>query len=106
MVDLPIPGNDDAMKAIDIIMDQLADAAIEGKKGRTAGGKDSEGQRGERGRSSRSSFRADAGGQSAAPTSPLEPGGDPAAASVASPEVTGSLADTIAAKPDDKPVEI
>ncbi len=34
MVDLPIPGNDDAIRAIDIIVSQLAEAANEGKKGR------------------------------------------------------------------------
>ncbi|MEL7237682.1 MAG: 30S ribosomal protein S2 [Planctomycetota bacterium] len=36
LVDLPIPGNDDAMKAIEVIMAELADAAMEGKKGRPA----------------------------------------------------------------------
>jgi len=33
-IDLPIPGNDDAMRAIEIIMKELADAIIEGKTGR------------------------------------------------------------------------
>jgi len=31
LVDFPIPGNDDAMKGIDLIVGQLADAALEGK---------------------------------------------------------------------------
>src|SRR5918997_2971975 len=35
LIDLPIPGNDDAMRAIEIIMHELADAVIEGKSGRT-----------------------------------------------------------------------
>jgi len=35
MVDLVIPGNDDAMRAIEVIISQLADAAMEGKAGRT-----------------------------------------------------------------------
>src|SRR6476660_4599548 len=35
LIDLPIPGNDDAMRAIEIIMRELADAVIEGKQGRT-----------------------------------------------------------------------
>lgn len=68
LVDLPIPGNDDAMKAIEVIMIELAEAAIEGKKGRTpdkAGGAD--GQREPRRRSSRSSFRADEQGAARRP---------------------------------------
>jgi small subunit ribosomal protein S2 len=31
MVDLPIPGNDDSMRSIDLIINQLADAIVEGK---------------------------------------------------------------------------
>lgn len=34
MTSIPIPGNDDAMRAIEVIMKNLADAAIEGKKAR------------------------------------------------------------------------
>lgn len=34
VVDVPIPGNDDAMKAIELVLQQLADAALEGKQGR------------------------------------------------------------------------
>ena len=34
LIDLPIPGNDDAMRAIEMIMKELADAVIEGKTGR------------------------------------------------------------------------
>src|ERR1700710_2937587 len=34
LIDLPIPGNDDAMRAIEIILKELADAIIEGKTGR------------------------------------------------------------------------
>jgi small subunit ribosomal protein S2 len=33
-VDLAIPGNDDAMKAIDLVVTQLTDAVMEGKSGR------------------------------------------------------------------------
>src|SRR5213080_1146068 len=33
-VDLPIPGNDDAMRAVEIVMKELADSIIEGKTGR------------------------------------------------------------------------
>src|SRR5580658_8891477 len=35
LIDLPIPANDDAMRAVEIIMGELADAVIEGKTGRT-----------------------------------------------------------------------
>ena len=59
-IDLPIPGNDDAMRAIEIIMKELADSIIEGKTGRTEKGEaDQAGQ--PRRRSSRASFRADEG---------------------------------------------
>src|SRR3954447_10889141 len=34
LIDLPIPGNDDAMRAVEIIMRELADSVIEGKTGR------------------------------------------------------------------------
>src|SRR5207302_2813430 len=34
LIDLPIPGNDDAMRAIEIILHELADSIIEGKQGR------------------------------------------------------------------------
>jgi len=66
-IDLPIPGNDDAMRAIALVVSQLADAAIEGKQGRTAGGQNDGGER-PRGRSSRASFRADDGQQAPAAT--------------------------------------
>lgn len=57
-IDLPIPGNDDAMRAIALVTSQIADAAIEGKQGRTVSEKpDNEPQ--PRRRSSRVSFKAD-----------------------------------------------
>src|SRR5881392_2719929 len=34
LIDLPIPGNDDAMRAIEIIMKELADTILEAKQGR------------------------------------------------------------------------
>src|SRR4051812_16509951 len=58
LIDLPIPGNDDAMRAIELIMKELADSVIEGKTGR-AETKGEENQ--PRRRSSRSAFRADEG---------------------------------------------
>jgi len=34
LIDLPIPGNDDAMRAIELVVKELADAVVEGKQGR------------------------------------------------------------------------
>src|SRR5215218_1069607 len=34
LIDLPIPGNDDAMRAIELIVKELVDAVIDGKQGR------------------------------------------------------------------------
>jgi small subunit ribosomal protein S2 len=59
LIDLPIPGNDDAMRAIELIMKELADAVIEGKQGRSEA-KGDESQQPRR-RSSRSQFRAEDG---------------------------------------------
>jgi small subunit ribosomal protein S2 len=57
LIDLPIPGNDDAMRAIEIILQELADSVIEGKTGR---GKEGDEQK-PRGRSTRSQFKSDDG---------------------------------------------
>jgi small subunit ribosomal protein S2 len=60
LIDLPIPGNDDAMRAIDIIVKELADAVIEGKTGRAeTKGEDGPGRPERPRRSSRSQFRAE-----------------------------------------------
>lgn len=65
--DIPIPGNDDAMRAIELIITHLADAVAEGLKGRSApasesGEQDESGGRGRRPR--RGSRPADDGGSS------------------------------------------
>jgi small subunit ribosomal protein S2 len=57
LIDLPIPGNDDAMRAIEIIVKELADAVIDGKTGREEV-KGEEPQQPRR-RSSRATFRAE-----------------------------------------------
>jgi small subunit ribosomal protein S2 len=57
LIDLPIPGNDDAMRAIEIIMKELADSVIDGKSGR--GEQKGEEPQQPRRRSSRSQFRAE-----------------------------------------------
>jgi small subunit ribosomal protein S2 len=69
LVDLPIPGNDDAMRAIEIIVRELADAAIEGKSGRSVQAQ-KDGGEGPRGRSSRSRFKAEGDNPSAPLASP------------------------------------
>ena len=79
LIDLPIPGNDDAMRAIEIIVRELADSAIEGKTGRGAEkNEDAAGQ--PRRRSARSQFRAEEGGaaegattEATGPAAPAEP---------------------------------
>jgi small subunit ribosomal protein S2 len=73
LVNIPIPGNDDSMRTIDLIVRELCDAVRKGKEGRaTSAGESpaaegdrpargegpSDGDRGPRRRSSRSQFRA------------------------------------------------
>src|SRR5258705_13834014 len=62
-IDLPIPGNDDAMRAVEIVMKELADAVIEGKQGRADKPPDASTGPGPqaRRRSSRTAFRAEDG---------------------------------------------
>jgi small subunit ribosomal protein S2 len=57
MIDLPIPGNDDAMRAIELVVHELAEAVVEGKSGRADKGEDHAQQ--PKRRSSRSQFRAE-----------------------------------------------
>ena len=77
LIDLPIPGNDDAMRAIEIILHELSEAVIEGKSGRIES-KGEEPQQPRR-RSARATFRADEGtpgkGEEAPPqeSAPSEP---------------------------------
>src|SRR3954469_24985673 len=78
LIDLPIPGNDDAMRAIEIIVRELADAIIEAKATRPEKAEDAQQPRR---RSSRAAFRADEGpggkpeeatpGQESAPSEPV-----------------------------------
>jgi len=93
LIDLPIPGNDDAMRAIDLIMKELADSVIEGKTGRgeTKGEEQGGGARPERARrSSRSQFKAE--DAPAAPAVIAEPAdaGAVAVAPVSAPETLAS----------------
>jgi len=57
LIDLPIPGNDDAMRAVEIIAHELAESVIEGKQSRPEKGEDASAA--PRRRSSRAQFRAE-----------------------------------------------
>jgi small subunit ribosomal protein S2 len=93
-IDLPIPGNDDAMRAIEIIMRELADSIIEGKVGRT---EKAETEQQPRRRSTRAAFRAEdprgggAPGTDAAPAAESAPG-DAVEAAPAEPLAAGQSA--------------
>ncbi len=76
LIDLPIPGNDDAMRAIELILKELADSAIEGKQGRGATKGDEETAQPRR-RSTRTAFKAE---EAPAETVPATPSPDPVAA--------------------------
>jgi small subunit ribosomal protein S2 len=78
LIDLPIPGNDDAMRAIELIVHELADSVIEGKTGRgeKSGGGDEPQQ--PRRRSTRSQFRAEDQREEHAPSAPEVPIEQPA----------------------------
>lgn len=79
-IDLPIPGNDDAMRAIALVVSQLADAVIEGKQGRTTQAQQDGGR--QRGSSNRAAFKANEGGEQ--PAADAAPAEQPAAEAVAS----------------------
>src|SRR3954468_8789907 len=66
LIDLPIPGNDDAMRAIEVVVHELAEAVVEGKTGRGDKGEEAPGAAGPRAprRSTRSQFRAATGDES------------------------------------------
>ena len=67
--DIPIPGNDDAMRSIEVILTHLTDAVEEGIKGRTMARDDGEERPAPRRRSSRQTLaRADGGASESYPT--------------------------------------
>jgi small subunit ribosomal protein S2 len=82
LIDLPIPGNDDAMRAVEIICKELADSIIEGKTGRVEKSEEPAGPAPRR-RSSRAAFRADEAKEGEEP--PAEEPAPAAAASAAAP---------------------
>jgi small subunit ribosomal protein S2 len=81
LIDLPIPGNDDAMRAIEIILHEIADAVIEGKAGRVEGKTEEQpAQQQPRRRSTRAAFRAEEGTEEAPSEQPEQTPGEPVAA--------------------------
>jgi small subunit ribosomal protein S2 len=96
LVDIPIPGNDDAMRAIEIVTKELCDAVAEGTKGRSAKGEEGEGQPATRRRSRRPTTARAQPAQKPEPAGqPTEGEGDKPEASDASEEAS---ADTAAAE--------
>jgi small subunit ribosomal protein S2 len=78
LIDLPIPGNDDAMRAIELVLHEIADGIIEGKQGKVD---KADGEQQPRKRSSRSQYRAEGPAEGgAAPEAPTEPAAEPAVA--------------------------
>jgi small subunit ribosomal protein S2 len=79
LIDLPIPGNDDAMRAVEIIVKELAESILEGKSGRgETKGEEHAPRQEARKRSSRSQFRAEepapvGAGAEATATASVEP---------------------------------
>ncbi|MEM7627981.1 MAG: 30S ribosomal protein S2 [Planctomycetota bacterium] len=73
LVDIPIPGNDDSMRSIDVVLRELCRAIADGKQNRTAGvpteaGPDADDAGQQRRRSSRAQWKAD--DAAAAPANP------------------------------------
>ncbi len=77
MVDIPIPGNDDAMRAIELVLRELTDAVAMGVRGRVADGGDTGDPNRRRSRRT-TTARAEGEAAAAAPESPAT--GEPAAA--------------------------
>ena len=100
--DIPIPGNDDAMRAIEVVVDQLCRAIMEGKNARRlpAEGKDEPTDNATQRprRSTRAQFRA----QETAPVEETGPASDPP--SVETPgEATPGDSDTVPTVPSPEP---
>jgi small subunit ribosomal protein S2 len=87
LIDLPIPGNDDAMRAIELILKEVADAVIEGKTTRPESKTDGNDQ--PRRRSNRSQFRAE---DSPRPGEPEIPAPDASAPVEPSPQAQETVA--------------
>ncbi len=87
LIDLPIPANDDAMRAVEIILSEIADAIIEGKQSRADKADEPQAGQQPRRRSSRSQFKADTAEEPAAAEGAEAPA--EVAAEVGEPVATG-----------------
>ncbi len=91
LVDIPIPGNDDSMRAIDVIVRELCAAIAEGKQGRQAKSQgddqstDAASTEQRPRRSRRSQFRADSAPEKQEETAPVPAATTPPAAPAAPP---------------------
>jgi len=74
LIDLPIPGNDDAMRAIELIVKELADAVIDGKQGRADKADSPQDQPRRRSTRSRSTRTTTSAGTTRRPTATPRPG--------------------------------
>ncbi len=104
LIDLPIPGNDDAMRAVEIVCKELSDSIIDGKQGRTDKAAEEPGTAQQpRRRSTRTAFRADDGRPAGAPAAGggEEPArnDEPAVAGDGAGPATGGEADPVVAEP-------
>ena len=91
LIDLPIPGNDDAMRAIELIVHELAEAVIEGKLQRADKPDEAVGAAAaaQRRRSTRTAFKAEEPGSPAEAAAPA-PAAEPQAAAEPAPAPTGA----------------
>ncbi|MFQ6047743.1 MAG: 30S ribosomal protein S2 [Phycisphaerae bacterium] len=92
--DIPIPGNDDAMRAVELIVSHLADAVEEGKKGRTEVGAELPAPRR---RTRRPITARAAGGPDSSEQPPAPPGPEPSVSQV---QAQGPDTQAPAAEPD------
>jgi len=97
LVDIPIPGNDDSIRAIDVVVRELCAAVTDGKQQRVEKGEGEGGESGEerpqRRRSSRSQYRSDEqtpGGAAAEGEEREEEPATPVTPSSGSPVATGA----------------
>lgn len=90
LVDLPIPGNDDSMRSIDVIVRELCQSVAQGKSAQSVAneGADSEddGDANQRRRSGRSQYRADTAGGARSEADEPVPGTPTVEAGVGTPE--------------------
>ncbi len=98
LIDLPIPGNDDAMRAVEIILGEMADSILEGKQGRVDKADEASGA-GPRRRSARAQFRAEDAVPSDLPASEQPVPAAPEPQTESQPEPALAVGEPVAAGP-------